>query len=311
MAYSFDDAGAADRHTTQYFEMFCNRGIYHEGWTAVHPAHASPWVATEMPAFDDDVWELYGPDDWTQAHDLAAEQPEKLARAPAAVPDRGGEVQRAARSTTGASSGSTPTSPVGRSSSRATSQLLFGGMGRLSENSIVVHQEQVARGHGGGRRARGRRERRRSSRRAAPSAAGRSTRRTASRPTATTSSASQQFKVYGERADPGRRAPGADGVHLRRRRPRQGRRRHALRRRRAGRRGPRRRHRADGSSPPTRRPTSAATRATPVSDDYGSTRQRVHRHASRWVQIDLDEAAEDADHLITPEERLRVAMARQ
>jgi arylsulfatase len=31
-----------------------------------------------MPAFDDDVWELYGPDDWTQAHDLAAEQPEKL-----------------------------------------------------------------------------------------------------------------------------------------------------------------------------------------------------------------------------------------
>ena len=32
-----------------------------------------------MPAFDDDVWELYGPDDWTQAHDIAAEQPEKLA----------------------------------------------------------------------------------------------------------------------------------------------------------------------------------------------------------------------------------------
>ena len=35
MAYSFDDAGADDRRTTQYFEMFCNRGIYHEGWTAV------------------------------------------------------------------------------------------------------------------------------------------------------------------------------------------------------------------------------------------------------------------------------------
>jgi arylsulfatase len=32
-------------------------------------------VLAEMPAFDDDVWELYGPDDWTQAHDLAAEQP--------------------------------------------------------------------------------------------------------------------------------------------------------------------------------------------------------------------------------------------
>ena len=77
MAYSFDDADAEDRHTTQYFEMFCNRGIYHQGWTAV-TRHSTPWVVTEMPAFDDDVWELYAPDDWTQAHDLAAEQPEKL-----------------------------------------------------------------------------------------------------------------------------------------------------------------------------------------------------------------------------------------
>jgi len=78
MAYSFDDGSAADRHTTQYFEMFCNRGIYHDGWTAV-TRHSIPWMATEMPAFEDDVWELYGPDDWTQAHDRAADQPEKLA----------------------------------------------------------------------------------------------------------------------------------------------------------------------------------------------------------------------------------------
>ena len=77
MAYTFDDAEAADRHTTQYFEMFCNRGIYHEGWTAV-TRHSIPWVGTEMPAFDDDVWELYGPDDWTQAYDLADDNPEKL-----------------------------------------------------------------------------------------------------------------------------------------------------------------------------------------------------------------------------------------
>ncbi len=57
--------------------MFCNRGIYHEGWTAV-TRHSTPWVAAEMPAFDDDVWELYGPDDWTQAYDLATDNPEKL-----------------------------------------------------------------------------------------------------------------------------------------------------------------------------------------------------------------------------------------
>ena len=79
MAYSFDDAGADERRTTQYFEMFCNRGIYHEGWTAV-TRHSHPLGDDRrVPPFDDDVWELYGPDDWTQAHNLAAEQPEKLA----------------------------------------------------------------------------------------------------------------------------------------------------------------------------------------------------------------------------------------
>ena len=42
MAYSFDDPGAAERHETQYFEMFGNRGIYHKGWTAV-TKHRTPW----------------------------------------------------------------------------------------------------------------------------------------------------------------------------------------------------------------------------------------------------------------------------
>jgi arylsulfatase A-like enzyme len=53
MAYSFDDAEAAERHTTQYFEMFCNRGIYHQGWTAV-TRHGTPWVLVgeEVPALD-------------------------------------------------------------------------------------------------------------------------------------------------------------------------------------------------------------------------------------------------------------------
>ena len=81
MAYSFDDAGAEERHTTQYFEMFCNRGIYHQGWTAV-TKHGTPWVLVgqEKPALDDDVWELYDTTtDWTQAKDLSAEHPEKLA----------------------------------------------------------------------------------------------------------------------------------------------------------------------------------------------------------------------------------------
>ncbi len=78
MTYSFDDAAAPDRHTTQYFEMFVNRGIYHQGWTAV-TRHSTPWVMAPLPPYDDDVWELYAPDDWTQAHDLSGEQPDRLA----------------------------------------------------------------------------------------------------------------------------------------------------------------------------------------------------------------------------------------
>jgi arylsulfatase len=78
MAYTFDDADAEERHVTQYFEMFGNRGIYHEGWTAV-TRHSTPWLLTEIPSFDEDKWELYDTNkDWSQAHDLSKEMPEKL-----------------------------------------------------------------------------------------------------------------------------------------------------------------------------------------------------------------------------------------
>ena len=79
MRYSFDDERATERHETQYFEIIGNRGIYHRGWTAV-TKHRTPWEtgAIETIPFDDDVWELYAPDDCTQAHDLAAEMPDKL-----------------------------------------------------------------------------------------------------------------------------------------------------------------------------------------------------------------------------------------
>jgi arylsulfatase len=78
MIYSFDDPAAAERHELQYFEMIGNRGIYHKGWTAA-TLHRSPWH-TSAPAhpFAEDTWELYGPDDWSQAHNLAEEMPEKL-----------------------------------------------------------------------------------------------------------------------------------------------------------------------------------------------------------------------------------------
>jgi arylsulfatase A-like enzyme len=71
------DANAEETHEVQYFEIMGNRGIYHQGWTAV-TKHRTPWL-NDAPPLADDVWELYGPDDWSQAHNLAAENPEKLA----------------------------------------------------------------------------------------------------------------------------------------------------------------------------------------------------------------------------------------
>jgi Sulfatase len=79
-AYSLNDATADERHHTQYFELMGNRGIYHRGWTA-QTIHRIPWDVVSAPhPFAEDVWELYDTStDWTQAHDLSAEQPEKLA----------------------------------------------------------------------------------------------------------------------------------------------------------------------------------------------------------------------------------------
>lgn len=77
MAYSFDDAKAADRHVTQYFEMFGNRGLYHQGWSAV-TLHHSPF-GKGVASWEDDVWELYDDStDWSQAVNLANKYPDKL-----------------------------------------------------------------------------------------------------------------------------------------------------------------------------------------------------------------------------------------
>ncbi len=78
MLYTVDDAQAKDRRTTQYFEMFGNRGIYHEGWVAC-TRHSIPWLLVENPPLDSDVWELYNiEEDFSEANNLAATNPEKL-----------------------------------------------------------------------------------------------------------------------------------------------------------------------------------------------------------------------------------------
>lgn len=78
-AYTFDDAQAAGRRRTQYFEMGCSRGLYHDGWMA-SAISFEPWNPNRG-SFDIDQqkWELYHIDeDFSQANDLAATNPQKL-----------------------------------------------------------------------------------------------------------------------------------------------------------------------------------------------------------------------------------------
>ena len=83
MAYTFDQANAQapSKRTTQYFEMFCNRGIYHEGWYACTTPFAPPWLmgTGKLPDVNDYKWELYNiTEDFSQNNDLAAKNPDKL-----------------------------------------------------------------------------------------------------------------------------------------------------------------------------------------------------------------------------------------
>jgi arylsulfatase len=78
MVYTFADAKAKDRHKTQYFEIFGNRGIYQDGWLA-HTVHRAAWESKPRHPFLEDKWELYHVEqDFSAANDLAAKNPKKL-----------------------------------------------------------------------------------------------------------------------------------------------------------------------------------------------------------------------------------------
>jgi arylsulfatase A-like enzyme len=306
MGYTFTAPVEPDRHETQYFEMFVNRGIYHRGWTAV-TRHSTPWTLTAtLPSYDDDRWELYGPDDWTQAHDLSAQQPERLAylqrlflieaarRNVLPLDDR--RVERFNADLAGRPqliSGST--------------QVFFAGMGRLSENSVLVVKNKShsvtadilvpADGAEGVIVAQG------------GAFGGWSLYALQGRPAycynlfglqrfkvvSTTPIAAGEHQVRMEFSYDGGGLGKGGGVRLY----------------------------VDGSMVAEGRVDATvpmvfsadettdvgSDSATPVSDDYGPGAHfngRIH-----WVQLDIDAAAEDLDHLVSPEERFRVAMARQ
>ena len=137
MAYLFDHADAPDRRETQYFEMVCNRGIYHKGWTAV-TRHSTPWLfGATLPALDDDVWELYDTtSDWTQAHDLSGDHPDKLAELQRlflieavkynVLPLDDRRIERFNSEIAGR--------PL---LAKGPSQIFFGGMSRVTENTVL------------------------------------------------------------------------------------------------------------------------------------------------------------------------------
>jgi len=306
MAYSFDDGKAAERRETQYFEMFVNRGIYHKGWTAV-TRHSIPWVLAESPPIDDDVWELYSPDDWTQANDLSKEQPKKLEELQRLflieaakynvlpLDDRRAERFNA--------------DLAGRPQLiKGNSQILFGGMGRLSENSMVVLKNKsyavtaevvvpdtgaagviVAQGGAFG---------------------GWSLYLKDGKPAYCYNLFGLQlFKVYGEEAlsagdhqvrlefdyDGGGLGKGGTAkLYLDGNKVGEG--------------------RVDATVPmlfsADETTDVGSDSGTPVTDDLGP-KETVFTGRVRWVQMDLGKDAEDADHLISADERYRIAMARQ
>ncbi|WP_127473516.1 arylsulfatase [Microbacterium sulfonylureivorans] len=139
MLYAFGRADAPERHDLQYFEMFGNRGIYHKGWSAV-TKHRTPWdmVGGGKIAFDDDVWELYdgAGGDYSQARNLAAEQPERLHELQRlwlieAVKYNVLPLDDRTADRVNPDIAGRPTLIHG------STQLFFPGMGRLSENSVV------------------------------------------------------------------------------------------------------------------------------------------------------------------------------
>ena len=288
--------------------MFVNRGIYHQGWTAV-TRHSTPWVmGTALPPIADDVWELYDTNtDWTQARDLAAEQPDKLAqlqelfleeaRKYNVLPLDDRRVERLNPETAGRPS-----------LIKGNSQLLFSGMGRLTESSllniknkshavtaeIVVPEDGangviVAQGGAFGGWSQYLHE-------------GRpkycysffGVMRFAVEADAPVPAGEHQLRMEfaydgGGLAKGGTVTLYVDGQSV-----------------------------AEGRVEHTQPLIFSADETadvgnetgTTVSDDYDAESSRF-TGTIKWVQIDLGDDAEDADHLISPEERLKIAMARQ
>ena len=223
MRYAFDDPSADERHETQYFEMFGNRGIYHKGWTAV-TRHKTPWLLVGERGAGvrrRRVGALRHQRGLDAVRGRLGAAPRPPARAAAAVLDRSDQEQRppARRSRRRAAQPGRRRPPDADQGQPPAALRRHGpSVGELDRQ----HQEQVTRGHGRDRRPRRRRPGRdhragRQHRRLDPVRQG--------RPAALLLQPARHPPLLRRQRprDPGRKAPGADGVRLRRPRVRQGR----------------------------------------------------------------------------------------
>ncbi|MCJ7741804.1 MAG: sulfatase-like hydrolase/transferase [Methanoregula sp.] len=304
---SFRDAGVSEFRETQYFEMLGNRGIYHHGWTAC-TKHSIPWILTgEFPPLDDDVWELYAPDDWSQAHDLAKKMPGKLRELQRLflieavrynvlpIDDRKAERFN-------------PEIAGRPELIRGNTQMLYSGMRGLGENLVLNVKNkshavtaQVVVPEGGATGviiAQG------------GLFGGWSLYVKDGRPTYCYNLLGlQRFKIEGEKPIPagehqvrmefsydggGLAKGGTVSLYIDGKKIGEG--------------------RVDRTEPMVfsldDKTDVGSDRCTPVSDDYDAAGSNFNGRI-KWVQIDLGEDAKDADHLITPEERYRIAVTLQ
>ena len=78
LLYTFNNAKARERHTTQYFEMFGNRAVYHDGWLA-RTIHRAPWQTKKQRPLKSDIWDLYNvQEDFSLTNNLASVEPKRL-----------------------------------------------------------------------------------------------------------------------------------------------------------------------------------------------------------------------------------------
>ena len=156
MVYTFDDAKAKDRHTTQYFEIFGNRAIYHDGWLA-DTVHRAAWEAeAAQAALEDDMWELYDTPSGLQPGERPGREESREAQGTAGpVHEGGGQDTMSCRSTI-ASLERVNAALVGRPDLMAGPHLADGlrGHDRDDGERLHQHQEPVAHHHRRGRDSR-------------------------------------------------------------------------------------------------------------------------------------------------------------